>query len=67
MNGMDYAKAQHIKDAVFYGIRPLDHNTFAGLFAEGIGLDGAFSIASDMQCGFTFNEAREAWLNSERT
>jgi hypothetical protein len=53
----------HIQQCVFYGVHPLDAEDFASLTSLGYTLEEAYSVACDILCGFSMDEALEA-LNS---
>lgn len=50
----------HIKECVKFGVTPLNEDSLKLLAAIGYGLEEAFSVASDIDCGFSWREALEA-------
>jgi hypothetical protein len=52
----------HVRQCNFYGVTPLSGRDIVKLHAERLsGLDAAFSVASDLACGFAWREAIDAY------
>ena len=52
--------ATHVQECTRWGVTPLDAIDLGDLEALGYGLEEAFSVASDIGCGFSWEEALEA-------
>jgi len=56
----------HVKECVRYGVQPLTGAQIVRMHSSGLqSLQAAFSIASDIQAGFTWVEAVEAFKRAE--
>ena len=52
----------HVQECTFYGVTPLSGADIVRMHAEGLDSQAAaFSIASDLACGFTWREAVDAY------
>ena len=50
----------HIAECVRWGVTPLSEDVLATMEVMGYSLDDAFSVASDLYCGFSWEEALTA-------
>lgn len=50
----------HVQQCVFYGVHPLDNEEYKNLISLGYTPDEAYSVACDILCGFSMDEALEA-------
>ena len=50
----------HIQECTRYGVTPLNEDSLKLLVAIGYGLEEAFSVASDIDCGFSWEDAVSA-------
>lgn len=56
----------HVRECRLYGVRPLTKREFARLRSEGLdSLRAAFSVASDLQAGWTWRVAVDAFKVQE--